>query len=69
MVLSKGGLPITQNGLIIDDGNLTMLLTTRYQSKKARMAGAHLKGPKKRSKANDDSFVFALNELIKKNLK
>jgi hypothetical protein len=64
MTLSKGGLPITQNGLVIDDNNLTMLLTTRYESKKARMAGARLRGPKKRSKDNDDNFVFALNKLI-----
>ena len=28
MVISKGGKPITQNGLVINDGNLTMLLTT-----------------------------------------
>ena len=53
MVLSKGGRPITQNGMIIDDKNLSMLLTTRYESKKARMAGAHLKGPKKRTADND----------------
>jgi hypothetical protein len=65
MVLSKGGLPITQNGLVINDDNLTTLLTTRHESKKARMAGVHLKGPKKRSKENDDNFVISLNKLIK----
>jgi hypothetical protein len=65
MVLSKGGLPVTQNGLVINDDNLTTLLTTRHESKKARMAGVHLKGPKKRSKENDDNFVISLNKLIK----
>lgn len=64
MVLSKGGVPITQNGMVIDDNNLTLLLTTRAESKKARMAGAHLKGPKKRTKSNDEAFINALNNLI-----
>ena len=35
MVLSKGGKAITQNGMIISDSNLGLLLTTRYESKKA----------------------------------
>lgn len=64
MVLSKGGNPITQNGLIINDTNLTMLLTTRHESKKARMSGAHLKGPKKRTNENDKAFVDSLNKLL-----
>ena len=64
MVLSKGGKPITQNGLIINDSNLTMLLTTRHESKKARMAGAHLKGPKKRTNENDKAFIDSLNKLL-----
>lgn len=64
MVLSKGGKPITQNGLIINDSNLTMLLTTRHESKKARMSGAHLKGPKKRTNENDKAFIDSLNKLL-----
>lgn len=65
MVLSKGGKPITQNGLIINDSNLTMLLTSRYESKKARMSGKHLKGPKKRTNENDKAFIDSLNMLLK----
>ena len=57
MVLSKGGKAITQNGMIISDSNLELLLTSRYESKKARMSGAHLKGPKKRTAQNDEAFV------------
>lgn len=64
MVLSKGGTPITQNGLIISDNNLTFLLTTRHESKKARMAGSHLKGPKKRTNDNNIAFCNALIQLI-----
>lgn len=64
MVLAKGGRPITQNGLIITDLNLTMLLTSRYESKKARMSGAHLKGPKKRTAQNDSEFAKSLKSMI-----
>lgn len=64
MVLSKGGVPITQNGMVISDDNLTLLLTTRHESKKARMSGAHLKGPKKRTTDNDVAFENALKRLI-----
>lgn len=64
MVLSKGGKAITQNGMIISDSNLGLLLTTRYESKKARMSGAHLKGPKKRSVQNDEEFVKSFKSML-----
>ena len=64
MVLSKGGKAITQNGMIISDSNLGLLLTSRYESKKARMSGAHLKGPKKRTAQNDEEFIKSFKSLI-----
>lgn len=64
MVLSKGGKAITQNGIIISDSNLELLLTSRYESKKARMSGAHLKGPKKRNAQNDEEFIKSFKSLI-----
>lgn len=64
MVLSKGGKAITQNGMIISDSNLGLLLTSRYESKKARMSGAHLKGPKKRTAQNDEVFVKSFKSLL-----
>lgn len=64
MVLSKGGKAITQNGMIISDSNLGLLLTSRYESKKARMSGAHLKGPKKRNAQNDEAFVKSFKSLL-----
>ena len=64
MVLSKGGKAITQNGMIISDSNLGLLLTSRYESKKARMSGAHLKGPKKRTTQNDEVFVKSFKSLL-----
>ena len=67
MVLSKGGKAITQNGMIISDSNLGLLLTTRYESKKARMSGAHLKGPKKRSAQNDEEFIKSFKSMLNVN--
>lgn len=64
MVLSKGGRTITQNGMIISDSNLGLLLTTRYESKKARMSGTHLKGPKKRSAQNDEAFIKSFKSML-----
>lgn len=64
MVLSKGGKAITQNGMIISDSNLGLLLTSRYESKKARMSGAHLKGPKKRTAQNDEEFIKSFKSLL-----
>lgn len=64
MVLSKGGKAITQNGMIISDSNLGLLLTSRYESKKARISGAHLKGPKKRTAQNDEEFIKSFKSLI-----
>lgn len=64
MVLSKGGRPVTQNGMIISDKNLTLLLTGRYEAKKARAAGVHMKGAKKRSEKDNAAFFKALNEMI-----
>lgn len=67
MVLSKGGKAITQNGMIISDSNLGLLLTTRYESKKARMSGAHLKGTKKRSVQNDEAFIKSFKSMLNVN--
>lgn len=64
MVLSKGGRAITQNGMIISDSNLGLLLTTRYESKKAIMSGTHLKGPKKRSAQNDEAFIKSFKSML-----
>ena len=64
MVLSKGGKAITQNGMIISDSNLELLLTSRYESKKARMSGAHLKGPKKRIAQNDEEFIKSFKSML-----
>lgn len=65
MVLSKGGYPINQNGMVYTSENIDRLLFTRHISKKARNAGHRLKGPKKRCKEDNISFEKNLTLLIK----
>lgn len=68
MALSKKGMPITQNGMVITNDNIDFLLATRYSAKKARMAGKHLKGPSKRTQKQNEDFEKALIALIKSTL-
>lgn len=69
MALAKRGCPITQNGMIIDNKNIDLLLATRHAAKKARMAGKHLKGPSKRTKEQDVQFETVLRKMIEDKLK
>ena len=64
MALAKGAVAITQNGLIINDFNIASLLESRHSAKQARRAGAHIKGPKKRTKQQDLDFRKGLLTLL-----
>ena len=66
MVLSKGGYPINQNGMVYTNENIDQLLFTRYISKKIRNAGQRTKGPRKRTKEDDIKFKNSLISLIDK---
>lgn len=66
MVLSKGGYPINQNGLIYSNENIDQLLFTRHLSKKIRNSGQRTKGSKKRTKDDDTKFKEGLIYLIEK---
>lgn len=68
MVLSKGGYCIHQSGKIFTDDNIGGLLMERHLAKKARMSKSknHMKGPKKRTQADDETFEASFESLIKK---
>lgn len=68
MALAKKGCPITQNGVVICNDNIDLMLATRHAAKKARMAGKHLKGPSKRTKEQDIKFENALIILIEEKM-
>lgn len=68
MVLSKGGYCIHQSGKVFTDDNIGGLLMDRHLAKKARMAKSknHLKGPKKRTQADDEKFESSFESLLEK---
>ena len=65
MCISRGANAINQNGMIYCDENIDGLLFFRAASAKARRAGGHLKGPKKRTPVQDTAFEKAFTDLIK----
>jgi len=65
MCLARGAVPINQNGMIYNDSNIDSLLMQRYTAKKIRMAGGRLKGPAKRTQAQNLAFEDTLQTLLK----
>lgn len=64
MCLAKGARALNQNGLIYTADNIDALLASRYETKKLRMAGGRLKGPSKRTHAEDEAFLKALQSML-----
>lgn len=68
MALGKGAFCIHQSGKWYTDENIDQMLMERHVAKKARRAGKnrHLKGPAKRTEADDRQFEESLGCLIVK---
>lgn len=66
MVLTKGGYCIHQSGKVFSDDNIGGLLMDRHLAKKARISKSksHLKGPKKRTQADNERFEASFESLI-----
>lgn len=66
MALSRSCYCIHQSGMLYTDQNIDLLLAQRYEAKKIRNSHSkhHLKGPKKRTEADDKAFCEALEKLI-----
>lgn len=67
MCLSRHGRAINQNGLVYDDKNIESLLFTRFVGKKVREAGGRTKGPKKRTREQDEAFERSFRRLVAEN--
>ncbi len=65
MCLAKRAIPLSQDGFIYNESNIEELLFRRYETKKQRMAGLRLKGPKKRTAAQNTAFLQMLVQIIK----
>ena len=64
MCLAKKATALNQNGLIYSKKNMDELLLSRHIHKKVRRAGGRMKGPKKRTKQQDEAFEKALTALF-----
>ncbi len=68
MCIGKGAYVINQNGLEYTAENMVYLMEIRHEAKKLRMRGHHLKGPKPRSKEQNDTFERNFRNLLKRSL-
>ena len=68
MCLSRGATPIRQDGLVYDADNIDSLLMARHTAQRIRRGGGRLKGPKKRTAAEDAAFLQALEALLDQRL-
>ena len=66
MCLSRGAVPIRQDGLIYDADNIDALLTLRAEAGRIRRGGGRFKGPPKRTAADNASFGASLCALLEK---
>ncbi|SES70527.1 YaiI/YqxD family protein [[Clostridium] polysaccharolyticum] len=66
MVLGKKGFAIHPSGKIYDDRNMDQMLFERHLSKVQRKANKrfHGKGPRKRTKEDDDRFERSFRRLV-----
>lgn len=64
MCLSRGARVIHQDGMVYTDENIDSLLFFRAAAKKLRNTGGRLKGPSRRTKAQDDAFAASFSKLL-----
>ena len=64
MCLSRNAIPIHQDGMVYTEENIDSLLFFRAAAKKIRNSGGRLKGPSRRTKAQDQAFEAALEVLL-----
>ena len=64
MVLAKGASAIDQNGMVYTGDNIDILLERRYIGQKIRRGGGRTKGPKKRTKEDDERFENAFVKML-----
>ena len=66
LALGKGACAIHQSGGLYTQDNIDQMLMERHLARKARMGKGkhHLKGPKKRTKEEDEAFEAAFQQLL-----
>lgn len=66
LALGKGAYAIHQSGRLYTQDNIDQMLMERHLARKARMGKGkhHLKGPKKRTREEDEAFEAAFRRLL-----
>ena len=64
MALARQAYALHQNGMAYTADNIDSLLLARHTARKVRMAGGRLRGPAKRTAAQDEAFRTALEALL-----
>ena len=64
MILSRGASVIDQNGMVYTNDNIDGLLERRYIGQKIRRGGGRTKGPKKRTREDDERFENAFGKML-----
>ena len=64
MCLSRNAVVINQDGLEYTADNIDAMLLARHTAQKIRSSGGRLKGPKKRTAAQDEAFEAELTRLL-----
>ena len=66
LALGKGAYAIHQSGGLYTQDNIDQMLMERHLARKARMGKGkhHIKGPKKRTKEEDEAFEAAFQALL-----
>lgn len=64
MCLARGAVPVHQDGMIYTEEAMDSLLFFRAAARKIRHAGGRLKGPARRTKAQDQAFAQTLKRLL-----
>lgn len=65
MCLARRVRVLNQNGMEYTDENIDALLLARHTAKKIRSGGGRLKGPSRRTAAQDRAFTEALTALLR----
>lgn len=64
MCLAKGAVALSQDGMVYNSDNIDALLLARYTAKKIRNAGGRLRGPAKRTPAQNTVFEERLRGIL-----
>lgn len=65
MALARRARALNQNGMEYTPENIDGLLLARHTARKIRSGGGRIKGPRKRTRAEDEAFERALERIIR----